>query len=153
MTTEQSGKVPPPTYFNPEKQWTAQDFAYGTQNVGVAIEGKLGGEIETKMIVIGDGDFPLNQGQQQTLPDNINLLINSIDWLTDDTGLIELRTRGVLTRPLEKLIDNEDETISKRNAIKYLNVIVPILIVIIFGIVRFQRRKRRRKMWSEEDYS
>jgi gliding-associated putative ABC transporter substrate-binding component GldG len=153
QTTEQSGKIPPPTFFNTDKEWTTQDFAYGVQYAGVAMEGKIKGETESKMVVISDGDFPLNRGQQQIAPDNVNLLVNSIDWLTDDTGLIELRTRGVITRPLEKLIDNDDDTANTRTLIKYLNFFLPILIVIIFGILRFQRQNRKKKQWMAEDYS
>ena len=152
-STNQSGKIAPPTFFNPEKQWTVQDFAYGTQNVGVAVEGKLGGDVAAKMIIIGDGDFPVTRGQQQTLPDNINLFVNSIDWLTDDTGLIELRTRGVLTRSLEKLLDNDDDTQTKKTLIKYANFLFPLLVVIIFGVLRFQQRRIRKAKWMAEDYS
>ena len=48
----------------------------------------------SNIVVIGDGDFPVGGPQQQIQPDNVNLMkINTVDWLSDDTGLIELRTR------------------------------------------------------------
>ena len=154
ISTEQSGKVPPPVLFNLDKKWTTQDFLYGSQNVGVAIEGKLGGYAESKMVIVSDGDFPLClPGQSETFPDNVNLLVNSIDWLTDDTGLIELRTRGVATRPLEKLLGDDEEIIAKKTVIKYSNFLIPILIVIVFGFIRFQRQRIRKKVWMAEDYS
>lgn len=152
-TTDQSGKIAPPAFFDPDKQWTNQDFAYGVQNIAVTAEGNFGGGTESKMVVVADGDFPLNPPQQQVPPDNINLFVNAIDWLTDDTGLIDLRTSGVASRPLEKLIDNDDETSVKRNIVKYGNFLIPILIVIVFGIVRFQRQRTRRLKWMAEDYS
>ncbi|MDX2249362.1 MAG: Gldg family protein [Bacteroidia bacterium] len=153
MTTEQSGKIAPPTFFDPEKQWTTDDFVYGVQNIAVTAEGKFEGEVSSKMVVVGDGDFPLNPPQQQISPNNINLLVNAIDWLTDDTGLIALRTSGVDSRPLEKLIQDDDETVVMRNLVKYSNFFIPILIVIVFGVVRFQRQRNRRLKWMAEDYS
>ncbi|MEM7369090.1 MAG: Gldg family protein [Bacteroidota bacterium] len=151
-TSEQSGKQAPPAYFNPEKQWTQADFSYGLQNVAVSLEGKMGGETETKMVVIADGDFPLNPSPQQPAPaNNVNLLVNSIDWLTDDTGLIALRTKGVEARPLQKLMGEEDA--GTRTVVKILNFLLPLLIVIIFGIIRNQKRKTQALKWKAEDYS
>ncbi|MEM7660069.1 MAG: hypothetical protein AAF399_28425, partial [Bacteroidota bacterium] len=152
-SSETSGKQPPPAFFDPDKQWTQADFAYGTQNVAVAVEGQIGGPgaAEAKMVVIADGDFPLNQNPQQPIPqNNVNLFVNSIDWLTDDTGLIELRTKGVESRPLEKFI-GEDEA-GKRTAFKVIMFFLPLLIVIAFGILRAQRRKRTARRWKEETY-
>lgn len=153
MTTNQSGKIAPPTYFDPDKQWTTQDFGYGVQNIAVTLEGKLNGNVASKMVVIGDGDFPVNPPQQQISPNNVNFLVNAVDWLTDDTGLIALRTSSVDSRPLEKLIQDDDETIVMRNLVKYGNFFIPILIVIVFGIVRFQRQRAKRLKWMAEDYS
>ncbi|MEZ4826834.1 MAG: Gldg family protein [Bacteroidia bacterium] len=153
MTTDQSGKIAPPTSFNPDKQWTTQDFVYGVQNIAVAAEGKFGGEVSTRMVVVGDGDFPLNPPQQQISPNNVNLLVNAVDWLTDDTGLIALRNSGVESRPLEKLIQEDDETAFLRSLVKYGNFFIPILIVIVFGIFRFQRQRAKRLKWMAEDFS
>lgn len=151
-TSEQSGKQAPPTYFNPEQQWTQADFSYGFQNVGVSVEGKMGGDVATKMVVIGDGDFPLNPSAQQPAPaNNVNLLVNGIDWLTDDTGLIALRTKGVEARPLQKLTGEEDA--NTRLIVKVFNFLLPLLIVVIFGIVRRQRSRTQALKWKAEDYS
>ena len=64
----------------------------------------IGGILEQagsgRIIVVGDGDFPVSgQGRGQSA-DNISLMVNGIDFLSDDTGLIELRTKGVAYRPL-----------------------------------------------------
>ena len=99
-------------------------------------------EYLSRIIVFSDGDFPIAaQGRGQT-PDNISLFSNAVDWLSDDTGLIDLRTKGVASRPIE---DVED---AKRSMIKWTNFLLPILLVIGYGIFRFQinRRKRRQRM-------
>ena len=80
---------------------------------------KLPDQTDAKLVVIGDGDFAVNgQGQQaqQLTPDNVNLLVNAVDWLSDDTGLIELRTRGITSRMLDQIEDG------KKNFLKWLNV-------------------------------
>jgi hypothetical protein len=151
-TSPQTGKVPPPARLNIDQQWTEKDFTYGAQPVAIYAEGKFaGGSAESKIVVVGDGDFPLNQENQPAAPNNLNLLVNSVDWLTDDTGLIELRTRGVESRRIEKLLG--DENAGKRRIFKILIFLLPILIAIIFGIIRFQLRRARRNQWMEKDYS
>ena len=79
-------------------------------------------------------------------PDNISLLVNSIDWLSDDTGLIELRTKGVSSRPLDQL---EDGT---KASLKWLNFALPILLAIIYGVVRAQIRRVQRIKRMEVSY-
>ena len=96
------------------------------------------------MIVVGDGDFPLDQ--QQMLRDNVNLLVNSLDWLTDDTGLIELRNKGVAARPFDEQLEA-----GTRTFIKTLNFLLPILIVIGFGIFRWQRRRVQQLKWEAQE--
>ena len=86
------------------------------------------------------------QQAQQLQPDNVNLLVNSIDWLSDATGLINLRTKGVTSRPLDQI---EDGT---KAMLKWGNFLLPIILVIIYGIIRMQRRKKLRIKRMEENY-
>jgi len=73
-------------------------------------------------------------------------MVNSIDWLSDDTGLIELRTKGVVSRPIDQL---EEGT---QNLLKYLNFLLPIILVLIYGFIRMQRKKITRIKRMEESY-
>jgi ABC-type uncharacterized transport system involved in gliding motility auxiliary subunit len=101
------------------------------------------------MVVIADGDFAINGiGQQarQQNPDNINLMVNSIDYLSDDTGLIELRTKGVTSRPIDEMED------SRKQFLKILNFSLPILLIIIIGIIRGQQQRNLRYKRMEEAY-
>jgi len=79
-------------------------------------------------------------------PDNINFLVNAVDWLSDDTGLMELRTEGATARPIDELEDVQ------KIIIKYLNFLLPILLVIIYGIIRMQRNRRLRAKRKEVGY-
>ena len=149
FTSERANVQPAPQYFNYQKEWTESDFPMKNLVLGAAIEGNTGG-VHIKMVVIGDGDFPINGprgSQQQIQKDNVNLMVNSIDWLSDDTGLITLRTKGITSRPIKDMDD------SKRAFLKWFNFMLPILLVIIYGIIRFQLKRNQRVTRMEENWS
>ena len=103
--------------------------------------------VPTKMIVIGDGDIirndvevtssgglsPLSLSQDNNTGEpygNRDFLVNSINYLVNDNGLMDLRSREVKLRLLDKAkIRNE-----KLNW-QLINVICPILIVVLAGII------------------
>ncbi|MCW8850789.1 MAG: Gldg family protein [Melioribacteraceae bacterium] len=149
-TSEKSSMETLPLYFNISKQWGNSDFTMSSIPVGVAMEGNISGNNYSKMVVFSDGDFAVNgegQGAQQLQPDNVSLMSNAIDWLSDDTGLIELRTKGVTSRPLDAQL--EDGT---KMLVKYANFLVPIGLIILFGVIRFQYKKKIRNIIKSTDY-
>lgn len=150
-------------FFNldPRQQFTAQDFQASYLPVAALIEGtfrsafanddSLSAELRssspTSLVVFGDGDFVINGTgqQQQNMPeDNINMFVNSVDWLADASGLMELRTKGVTSRPLAQISDQTKTTL------KYLNVLLPIFLVIGYGFYRYRKAQSRRQKWIEE---
>jgi gliding-associated putative ABC transporter substrate-binding component GldG len=146
-SSDKSGTKPSEDYINITQDWNKSDFPMSKLTLAAAFEGRIAGSAPTKMVVVGDGDFPVAQQQQrQVNPDNVSLLVNSIDWLSDDTGLVELRTSGATARPLDEIDD------SKRVFLKYLNFLLPLLIVLIYGIFRFQRNRIIRLKRMEVDY-
>jgi gliding-associated putative ABC transporter substrate-binding component GldG len=148
FSSERSGSQPAPQYFNYQRQWSDMDFPLQNQVLGAALEGSLAGDTYSKMVVIADGDFPVNSGgQQQVQPDNISLMVNSIDWLSDDTGLISLRTKGVSSRPIKQMED------STRGVLKWLNFLLPIVLVLIYGFFRYQYRRNQRVARMEANYA
>ena len=101
------------------------------------------------MVVIADGDFAINgsgQNARQQNADNVNLMVNSIDYLSDDTGLIDLRTKGVTSRPLDELEDG------KKSFLKWFNFLLPILLIVIIGFIRSQQQRTLRYKRMEEGY-
>ena len=148
-SSTKSGTQPSPTYFNVQKQWTNNDFPLPGITIGAVFSGKISGGVSSKMVVIANGDFAVNgEGQmaQQLPPDNVNLMVNAIDWLSDDTGLIDLRTKGVSARPLDA---TEDGT---KTFYKYLNFLLPILLIVVYGFVRSQMKRSQRMRRMQESY-
>jgi gliding-associated putative ABC transporter substrate-binding component GldG len=106
---------------------------------------------KNKMIVISDGDLiknqldknfqPIELGYDQrsgNLYDNKDFLINCVNYLLDDTGLINIRSKD-LDLPLldkEKVYENYTQT-------QILTIGLPILILILFGVVFTFVRKRK----------
>ena len=150
QTSVKSGIANPPVFFDINKQWSDADFPMSNLTVGGVLEGNLVGNTFSRIVVFGDGDFPVSrQGRQGG--DNISLMVNSIDWLSDDTGLIQLRTKGVASRPIEQEFLS-DEASGKRTFLKYLNFGLPILLVLIYGFIRVQQQRNRRLRRMQERY-
>ncbi|SFE97342.1 gliding motility-associated ABC transporter substrate-binding protein GldG [Flavobacterium xueshanense] len=106
---------------------------------------------KNKMIVISDGDLIKNQLDKNFQPvelgydqrsgnlyDNKDFLINCVNYLLDDTGLINIRSKD-LDLPLldkEKVYENYTRT-------QILTIGLPILILVLFGVVFTFLRKRK----------
>jgi ABC-2 type transport system permease protein len=109
---------------------------------------------ENKMIVIADGDVIRNQFQRsggQILPlplgydrytgqqfGNKELILNAMNYLTDDSGLISIRSRDLKLRLLDRT-----KVEKERVYWQVLNTVLPVLLVVIFGIVLSIIRKRK----------
>lgn len=148
-TSEKSGTLSVPLYFDIQKKWTNTDFPMAHIPVAAAIEGPFAGNTNARMVVVSDGDFAINgEGQQmrQLNPDNVNLMVNAIDWLSDDTGLIDLRTKGITNRPLDQVEDG------KKAFLKYLNFLLPVLLIIVYGIFRNRNNKLKEIKRMQENY-
>jgi len=146
FSSERSGTQPPSVYFDISKEWQQSDFNLSSLPVAATYE--KGNE---KMVVFGDGDFVVNgsgQNQQRLNEDNVNLFVNSVDWLSDDTGLIQLRTKGVTGRPIDPTIEDGTKTL-----LKYINFLLPILIIIIYGVFRFQVKQKIKNKLMNTDYA
>ncbi len=141
FSSDRSGLVEAPVYINIQKQWTEADFPDKKIVLAAAFEGSWNGGKPAKMVVFGDADFAINGKGQERVElgeDNVNLFVNAVDWLSDDTGLIKLRTKAVTSRPIKDLDD------STKTLLKYLNFLFPVLLIIIYGLIRAQRNKMLR---------
>lgn len=105
---------------------------------------------KTKMVIIGDGDIIKNQynyskdypyplgydrysGQQYG---NKDFIMNAIDYLCDDSGLILSRTKEEKLRLLDK------SKIDKyKFNIQIINIFVPLGLLLILGLIKFFLRR------------
>lgn len=150
VTSGKSGVQNAPIQFDVMKQWTLSDFPLSSLPVALLVEGKVPGTSGYKMVVFSDGDFAVNgegENAQQLSEDNVSFMSNAIDWLSDDTGLIELRTKGVSARPLDTSLEDGTKTL-----LKYLNFLLPIALIIIYGVFRFQLKRRKRNELMSTDF-
>ncbi len=149
FTSEKSGTRAAPLYLDFQRNWTQNDFPMSAITVAGLLEGRITGNALSRIVLIPDGDFAVNgEGNQaqQVQQDNVNLMVNCIDYLSDDTGLIELRTKGVTSRPLDQIEDG------KKSMLKYVNFLLPIVLIVIFGVIRLQRNRNLRVKRMEEGY-
>ena len=103
-----------------------------------------------KMVVISDGDIGRNQLQKGKPFDlardkwtdeqfgNKEFLLNVIDYLLDDNGLIELRNKNIQINLLDKKRAFEERTFWQ-----FINIALPLLILTIFGCMFHYLRKRK----------
>ena len=141
-----SGKRTAPTFFEVERKWRKSDFPDGPQTLAALIEPTVE-SIEGSIVVFSDGDFALGAQSRGQTPDNISLFSNSIDFLSDDTGLIDLRTKGVASRPIKEI---EEAAITRT---KWINFLLPIGLVLVFGFIRYQRNQGKRMKRMSMDFS
>jgi ABC-2 type transport system permease protein len=105
----------------------------------------------TKMIVISDGDVFKNQvaGDGSPYPlgydrytqqnfGNKNLLLNIADYMTDDSGLISLRTKEIKMRLL-----NRARVRNEKLYWQVINTTIPLFLVLLFAIFQHYIRKRK----------
>ncbi|MBU0507460.1 GldG family protein [bacterium] len=93
---------------------------------------------ETRMVVIGDGNFV--QGQFAFGGTGQVLFLNSVDWLSQDSDLMSIRSRETTIRPLKP--DISDAT---KQTVKYANMFGPPALVLLLGALRWTARRNRRK--------
>ncbi len=148
QTSENSGLQSLPMMINVQKNWTQNDFQSGSQVVAALFEGYFGSR-PGKIVVVTSGDLAVNgtgQRPRQLQPDNVSLMVNAIDWMSDATGLIDLRTKVITARPLDQLTD------TKKTIFKWGNFILPMALVILYGVLRWQWRRKQRTKRMEEGY-
>lgn len=106
----------------------------------------------TRMIVVSDGDIAISRLDRQTqkpLPLGLNpfdkyqyankqFLMNAIEYLHNDKGVIEARGKEVKLRLLDRVKTKEEKT-----KWQLINILVPIVGLALFGLIYNWRRRRK----------
>ncbi|MCX6281834.1 MAG: gliding motility-associated ABC transporter substrate-binding protein GldG [Bacteroidetes bacterium] len=106
----------------------------------------------TKMLIVADGDivknqfnmkqgYPLPMGYDQWTQEtfgNRDFILNAMNFLCDETGLITVRSRELKMRLLDmKKVENEGLFW------KLLNIILPVLLILAFSFIWFRIRRMK----------
>lgn len=139
------------------KKPTKSDFNNGNQILGVLLEGEFNSAYKdrvkpfettlhkkqsnpNKMIVIADGDIIANQIKNGEPLDlgfdkwtnqhygNKDFLLNAVNYLLDDTGLLQLRSKNIQLQFLDK-----EKAYNERTFWQVINLAVPLLLLGLFG--------------------
>ncbi len=146
-------------------------FTDGPQVVGYLLEGKfrslyknrflpkgtdkaefMEDGIPSRIVLIADGDVirnefdlqsdqPLDLGMDPYAGINYAngaLVTRLMDYLTDEDGLVMIRAKEIKIRPLDKIKIREEKA-----KWQLINVAGPIVLILIFGAVKFYLRKRK----------
>ncbi len=109
------------------------------------------------MIIIADGDMALNDfapQQQQIFPMGLNkytlgtnyeyqfanrdFILNCLEYMVNDVGIMETRNKDFVLRVLDtKKVGKQKLTW------QIINIAVPVLLIILFGLIYQQIRKRK----------
>ena len=146
-----AGSQPLPSRVKVNKQWTEKDLPRSGIPVAAAVEGKFkpSAKAPARMVVIAaDNLIPDVQNQKRgrsrnnVREGNADFLANSVDWLSDQMGLMALRTQGVEKRPVKDVSDGT------QSVIKYANAAAPVLVIILIGLFRYQQQQAKRRRWA-----
>ncbi len=108
--------------------------------------------VSTKLIVIADGDLarndvnPRNNQPQQLGYDpfarytfaNEELLMNAVNYLVNEDGLIAARNKEIKIRPLDK-----EKVRAERVKWQLINLCLPLFALLIYGVTRSVVRKQK----------
>ncbi len=149
------------------KKPAPQDYNNGNKILGVLLEGTFQSAyanrikpFETnlfkaesapnKIIVIADGDIIANQvhqGQPLELGvdkwtnmkyGNATFLLNAVNYLLDDSGLVNLRSKTLKLQFLDK-----QKAFAEQTKWQLINLVFPLLILTLFGFLFWFFRKRK----------
>ncbi|WP_240095557.1 gliding motility-associated ABC transporter substrate-binding protein GldG [Christiangramia crocea] len=114
------------------------------------LENSIEESVPTKMLVVSDGDVikndlqggqPLELGFQRYTGNtygNKEFLLNAVNYLLDDTGLINIRSKDISLSFLDK-----EKVAAQREKWQIINLLGPLLVLFIFGLgFRYYRKHK-----------
>ena len=121
----------------------------GSQILGVKIENNEISNTTIRSIVISDSDWLTDNiaGRNQS---NYALGMNMIDWLAQENQLADIRSKVIRERKLDW--SSKGSFFSHQSLTKNLNLISSPILLIIYGLTRYTKRKTiQRKVFKNEE--
>jgi ABC-2 type transport system permease protein len=108
--------------------------------------------VPTKILVCSDGDIIVNEIDRKTgnpYPmgfdrfsqhqyGNQDFVINTLNYLLDEQGLLTAKSKSVGLRPLDKLKISNQKT-----KWQLINIVLPLVLLVVFGFLRFYYMKNK----------
>jgi ABC-2 type transport system permease protein len=108
--------------------------------------------VPTKILVCSDGDIIVNEIDRKTgnpYPmgfdrfsqhqyGNQDFVINTLNYLLDEQGLLTAKSKSVGLRPLDKLKISNQKT-----KWQLINIVLPLVLLVVFGFLRFYYVKNK----------
>ncbi len=102
----------------------------------------IGQSVDTQLLLVTDNEF-FNDQRAAGIKENTDFMLNGIDYLAGDRELLEIRSRDITARPLDEVSD------ATRKTLKWVNTLLPALLVILLGLYRWKRNRDKRKLLEE----
>ncbi len=95
-------------------------------------------DIVTNVVTPGKGPLPMGMQQYENYQfANRDFLMNAIDYLVNTNGILETRSKDITLRLLDK-----QKILTQKTLWQFINIVVPILLVMLFGWL-YQVARRR----------
>ena len=111
--------------FPDEDNALAEDYFYRNPNA--------------RIILVADSDF-IKDGAGAGVQSNLDFVLNSVDYLMDETVLINIRARETVFKPLREI------SAGARKMVRWLNILLPSFLLILFGFIKYHRQLEKRKV-------
>ncbi|HMN06261.1 MAG TPA: GldG family protein [Flavobacteriales bacterium] len=147
VTSAKSGVLPSPFRIDLRLTLGPEAFKDGPQVVGAAME--AADSTQGRLVIFSNGNFCTGDqgGQQIGLPrGNLDLMVNATDWVNRSTELLSIRGKQKAYRPIR------DPGDAARSLLKWANLLLPVALVLLYGLGRAQWRRRQRKQRMQPDH-
>ncbi len=160
-TSDQTGALPGPFYqIQPSQNPLMNVFPYPSKVVAALCEASVGSYFAgdttfsqresfiakpaapVQIVLVTDNQF-FNDRRAGGSDENVDFILNTVDYLTNNRELIALRARNVKMQPLESVSD------ATRNTVKWVNFLLPAALVVVMGGISWRRQLAKRKTLEE----
>lgn len=135
-----SGVKQTPLSFDLQKQWRQNEFNKADNIVAALMTNS---DYNSAIVTVADADFILDN---VAMPDNTRFAINSVEWLADNSGLIQLRNKYTTFASLRPITE------PTKNFLKYSNFLLPLIVTLIAAGVHFRRKRIKRLKRMQTGY-
>jgi len=114
---------------------------------------------ESAIVVVSDGDLARNDFNPKTKAPlelgldpftktkfaNADFVLNTLAYMVEDDGLINTRSKEVTIRPLDEIKIKENKLF-----IQLINVIAPVILIIVFGLIKNILRRNKYARFKDD---